>query len=228
MSDKKTEERITGSLLQPIEKKLLIWIVKRLPKKILPDHMTNLGFAGAVLIGISYILTNISTMYFWLATLGFIINWLGDSLDGNIARFRNVQRPKYGFYIDHNVDAITVLLIGIGAGLSPFIHLHVAYYVVISYFLISIHTYINMYIQDVFKISYGKFGPTEARLAMMIFNTVFFFMKKPPTVKLFNIDFTYFDFMGIALGTFIIGLYIFSYFKNLKKMAEVDPPDYDI
>ncbi|TYB30941.1 MAG: CDP-alcohol phosphatidyltransferase [Candidatus Mcinerneyibacterium aminivorans] len=227
MSEKEEKGRIYGSLLQPMEKKLLIWIVKRLPKSILPDHMTNLGFAGAVIIFIGYILTNISPIYFWLATFGFIVNWFGDSLDGNIARYRNIQRPKYGFYIDHNVDAITVFFIGIGAGFSPFIQMYVAFYVVISYFLISIHTYINMYIQDFFKLSYGKFGPTETRLIMMIFNTIFFFLKAPPMVNIFGYSFTYFDLMGIGLGTIIFILYIFSYFKNLKKMARVDPPDYD-
>jgi len=227
MSENEEKGRIHGSLLQPLEKKILIWIVKRLPKSVLPDHMTNLGFAGAVIIFIGYALTNVSPVYFWLATLGFFINWFGDSLDGNIARYRNIQRPKYGFYIDHNVDAITALFIGLGAGLSPFIQMYVAFYVVIAYFLISIHTYINMYIQDVFKLSYGKFGPTETRIIMVIFNTIFFFLKSPPMINIFGISFTYFDLMGIGLGTIIMVLYIYSYFKNLKKMAEVDPPDYD-
>lgn len=227
MAEKEEKGRIHDSLLQPLEKKVLMWFVKRLPKWVLPDHMTNLGFVGAIIVFIGYTLTNISPAYFWLATLGFIINWFGDSLDGNIARYRNVQRPKYGFYIDHNVDAITVLLIGLGAGFSPFIHMYVAFYVVIVYFLISIHTYINMYIQDFFKLSYGKLGPTEARLAMIIVNTIVFFLKELPTLNLFNVSFTYFDIMGIGLGTIIIGLYIFSYFKNLKKMAKVDPPDFD-
>ena len=215
--------RVHRSFTYSVEHKILVWFTKRLPSFIHPDHLTVIGILGAVFSSVAYILTNFDDCFLWISSLGFVINWFGDSLDGSLARVRNIERPIYGFYLDHNVDAITTLIIGLGAGLSPYLHFYSPLIFVISYFLLSIHAYINKSLINVFKISYGKFGPTEVRIIIIIFNTILYFIKSTHQFEIFNIPINIFDFLLLVLSIIIFILYIISFFKNLKKMAEIDP-----
>lgn len=128
-----------------------------------------------MLIFVSYALTNISPNYLWLANLGFLLNWFGDSLDGTLARYRKIERPRYGFLIDHWVDAISILLIFLGLGLSPYVDLQVASLAVISYLLVSIMVYLITYVTGIFNITNAYIGPTEFRVLAIILNTIIFF-----------------------------------------------------
>lgn len=172
-------KRVNDILLGPIERPLLNWLVKRMPLWVTPDILTGFGVIAALLIFVSYALTNYHPGFLWLASFGFVLNWLGDSLDGNLARYRHIERPKYGYFIDHTIDALSELMIGIGIGLSPYVRLDLALFALISYLLMSILVYITTYVKGVFKISYSKIGPTEVRAILILANTLIFFAGNP-------------------------------------------------
>ena len=104
--DKKQAARIQTSILNPLEKKVLVWLAQRMPSWVTSDMLTFVGFLGAIVMATGYALANLNLNWLWLSCLGLLINWFGDSLDGSLARVRNTQRKTYGFYIDHNVDVI--------------------------------------------------------------------------------------------------------------------------
>jgi archaetidylinositol phosphate synthase len=137
--------------------------------------MTVTGIIGALVITIGYGLSRVHPAFLWLATLGFIINWFGDSLDGTLARFRHIERPKYGFYIDHITDCVTEIIIILGLGLSPYISFNVASMCCIAYIAMSVLVYVRMNVMGEFKISYSKLGPTEVRMLAIGLTTAMFF-----------------------------------------------------
>jgi phosphatidylglycerophosphate synthase len=136
-----------------------------------PDILTGIGVLGVFIIFGGYVLSNISRNFLWLASLGFVINWYGDSLDGTLARFRHIERPKYGFYIDHVVDAFNEVLIFLGLGLTPYISFNIACMALIGYMLLSVLVFIRTCVVGEFRISYGKLGPTEMRVIAILLNT---------------------------------------------------------
>ena len=121
--ERKQATRIQNSLLHTKEKQILEWLAARQPAWVTSDTLTFVGLLGAVIIAAGYILTNVHYGFLWLASLGLVVNWYGDSLDGTLARYRNTQRPIYGYYVDHTVDCINEAMMFTGAGLSAFMHL---------------------------------------------------------------------------------------------------------
>jgi archaetidylinositol phosphate synthase len=126
-----TAKREMTFLLGEPERRLLRWIAARLPASWMPDHLTALGMLGALMVGAGYALSVRQPGWLWLANGGLFLNWVGDSLDGTLARVRKIERPKYGYYIDHLVDAINTTMIGLGIGLSPYVDLPLAMLLVI-------------------------------------------------------------------------------------------------
>ena len=146
--------RIQTSILNELEKKVLIWLAERQPKWVTSDLLTYIGTFGAVVIAAGYILSAHNINFLWLSSLGFIINWYGDSLDGTLARVRKTQRPIYGYYIDHTIDAINEVLIFLGVGLSGLVHLEIALMALVMYLLITINVSINAHLKKEFKLTY--------------------------------------------------------------------------
>src|ERR687891_2352506 len=165
-------EREPTFLLAGFERPTLIWIARRLPRWVLPDDMTIVGVAAAFGICAAYQLSNDGSGWLWVASGLLVIQWVGDSLDGTVARVREIQRPKYGYYVDHLVDAISTAAIGIGLGLSPFMLLSIATLIVVAYLILSINVYLESYAFGRFDIGYGYVGPTEIRLILVTLNTV--------------------------------------------------------
>ncbi len=170
MGDIKDHKRVNDILLGPLERPALQWLAAHLPPWVSPDLMTVIGITGALVITLGYGLSNFHPAFLWLATLGFIINWFGDSLDGTLARYRHIERPKYGFYIDHVSDVITEIIILLGLGLTPYVKFSVASMCCIMYIAMSVLVYVRMNVLGEFKISYGKLGPTEARMLAILLN----------------------------------------------------------
>ncbi len=179
MGDIKPHTRVNDILLGPLERPALQWLAAHMPAWMNPDILTGIGIVGAVIIFASYWLSNEVPAFLWVASLGFVINWFGDSLDGTLARYRKIERPKYGFFVDHTVDSFCEVLVVMGLGLSPYVTFSVACLALIGYLLMSILIYIRTYVHGVFQISYGKFGPTEVRVILILLNTVMFFLGTP-------------------------------------------------
>ncbi len=159
-------------LLARPESRALEWIARRLPARVMPDHLTLLGIAAAIGIAVAYVLSNGDSAWLWAASGLLVVHWLGDSLDGSLARVRRIERPTYGYYLDHLVDAIATAVIGIGLGLSPHLLLATGMVLVIAYLVLSINTYLETQALGVFRLGYGRLGPTEARIALIALNTV--------------------------------------------------------
>ena len=119
---KEASQRIQTSILNAAEKKVLVWLAERQPRWVTSDFLTYVGVLGALICALGCVLSNIDVNYLWISSLGLVINWYGDSLDGTLARVRHIQRPIYGFFIDHTLDAITICIMCIGFGLSPAFH----------------------------------------------------------------------------------------------------------
>jgi phosphatidylglycerophosphate synthase len=226
-SSKKPEVRIQTSILNHLEKKALVWMAQRIPRKINSDHLTVLGFMGALLSSAGYILSNFESNFLWLASLGLLVNWFGDSLDGTLARVRKAQRPTYGFFIDHTIDGLTIFVICVGAGLSPYINFAVAMLILAGYLLLSILTYINTYLKGEFKITYNKLGPTEFRLLVILINTLFIYY--PTGTRNFVLDgvaLSLFDIIGIVIAFILFIIYLVNFLIDKNKYAKIDPPQY--
>lgn len=168
-------KRENDILLGFLERPALQWLAAHSPAWVTPDVLTWTGVAASVLIFISYGLTRFNRGWLWLASFGFIVNWLGDSLDGTLARYRHIERPRYGFLVDHWVDALSALMMFIGIGLTPHVDLLIATFALIGYLLTSIMVYLITYVTGVFQITNAKIGPTEIRVMAIILNTIMFF-----------------------------------------------------
>ena len=163
-------QRVHGSMLARGEKQLLIWLAKRAPQWVNSDHLTGLGLVAMALAGAAYALSSRAPEWLWVVNVSLILNWLGDSLDGTLARVRDAQRPRYGFYVDHVVDAICATMMLIGLGLSPWMSFPVAVALLIAYLLLAVESYLATYAIGDFHISHFGFGPTELRLLLIVGN----------------------------------------------------------
>jgi archaetidylinositol phosphate synthase len=166
-----TATREKTFLLARPEGRALEWIARRLPRRVLPDHLTLLGVLAALGIAAAYVLSNGDSAWLWAASGLLVVHWLGDSLDGTLARVRGIERPTYGYYLDHLVDAVATAVIGIGLGLSPYLLLATGMVLVIAYLVLSINMYLETQALGVFRLGYGRLGPTEARLGLIALNT---------------------------------------------------------
>jgi archaetidylinositol phosphate synthase len=147
---------------------LIAWLCLRLPSAMRPDHLTMVGMAGGMAVFAGFALSNIHPAWLWLSFLGIILNWVGDSLDGSLARFRKCERPNYGFFVDHMTDSFTMTLIGVGAGLSPLLSMAACLLVLIAYLLLTVMSVLEAKVRGILRISFGKVGPTEFRVFMLV------------------------------------------------------------
>lgn len=177
-----TLTRIQASFLAAAERRVLIWICSKLPTWVTPDQLTALGLAGAMLTGTAYALSMLDPLWLWGAVLGYVLNWFGDSLDGTLARHRNIERPGYGYFIDHSCDGLATLLILGGLGLGPYVRLDVGLLATAGYLLLSVHTFLAARVTDKFKVSQAGMGPTEARLVLIVL-TIAMFVLGPDSAR---------------------------------------------
>ncbi|MET0366067.1 MAG: CDP-alcohol phosphatidyltransferase family protein [Sphingobium sp.] len=177
----KPVDRIQRNLLATGERRLLNWMCARLPRSVTPDDLTALGFFGALVISAGYILSVWAVQWLWLSILGYVIHWVGDSLDGSVARYRQIERPKFGYFIDHSTDALANLVFLAGLGVSPFVRLDVALFGLIGYFMLSIHAFLAARVVGEMRLSYLAGGPTELRLVLIVMTLLMIFVGNIPT-----------------------------------------------
>ena len=210
-------------LLAKPEKRLLRWIAARLPRWILPDDLTALGVSAALGIAVAYQLSNDSLDWLWVASALLVVQWFGDSLDGTLARVRGIERPTYGYYLDHLVDAIATAAIGIGLGLSPLMLLSIGTLIVVAYLILSINVYLESFAFNRFSIGYGYVGPTEIRLILIALNTVVVLGAALDFVVA-DLQLTVFDLIGLAIAITMIALLVGRAVRNLRELARKEPP----
>lgn len=184
------------SLTAAAEKRLLIWIARRLPPFVNSDHLTALGFLSMIGAGLSYWYAAVDmAVGLSLVAVFLVLNWFGDSLDGTLARVRGRQRPRYGFYLDHVLDSVGSVFLLAGLGLSGIMSLPVAMALLIAYLLVSIETFLATYALGKFHMSAGLFGPTELRILLLTGNAFLFYR---PEVNLFGARYKLFDVGGLC------------------------------
>lgn len=221
---KEKAERIQTSLLNAAEKKVLIYLAERQPKWMTSDGLTYIGVLGALVCAAGFALSTVNIYYLWLANLGLVINWYGDSLDGTLARVRNAQRPKYGFFIDHSLDVVTVTLMIVGAGLSPIFSMVAAMSVLIGYLALSIYTYVTTIVNDQFRLTYGVFGPTEFRLIFVILNIVIMYTSLSTlTVEIGSCSITVCDLVAYGVAAILAIIWFSQFFADKARLAKLDP-----
>ncbi len=196
------------------EARALDWIARRVPSWLKPDHFTALGVVASLGIAAAYVLSNGDRMWLWAASALLVVHWLGDSLDGTLARARKSERPRYGYYLDHLVDAFATAAIGIGLGLSPYMLLAVGLVIVVAYLILSINTYLETQAFGVFALGYGRFGPTEARLVLVAANSL---------LALGLIGGGLLNLLGIGLAVAMIAALVGRAGRNLRRLAELEP-----
>lgn len=214
-------KRVNDILLGPLERPALAWLAKKMPCWVTPDILTGIGVFASVLIFVSYYLTNFNSNFLWLASFGFVLNWFGDSLDGNLARYRKIERPKFGYFIDHTVDAFSELMVGLGVGLSPYVRFDLALLALISYLLMSVLVYITTYVRGVFQISYSKIGPTEIRALIIIANTVIYFVGNPVITLPFG-TLRIYDIVAAMLAVVLFIVFIVMTLKQAVELSDID------
>jgi phosphatidylglycerophosphate synthase len=202
MSSFQQAQREHTSVLAGAEKRTLIRIAENLPSWVNSDHLTGLGFVSLLAAGASYWYASVNP-YALIAVIFFLAtNWFGDSLDGTLARVRNKQRPRYGFYVDHILDAIGMFFLVGGMSLSGYISPAVAFAFLVAYLLLSIEVFLATYTIGKFHLSYWSFGPTELRILLSIGNTVLLWH---PRAHLFGNDYLLFD-VGFTIGAAALGI----------------------
>jgi archaetidylinositol phosphate synthase len=162
--------RLQDSLVSQAEKRALIWMARRIPAWINSDHLTLLGFLSQCMAGVCYALARRNPDFLLAGVACLALNWLGDSLDGTLARVRNQQRPRYGFYVDHIADTIAAFFLMGGMALSGYVHPGIAIGMLVAFLMLSIESYLATYTLGQFQLSYWKFGPTEIRILLAIGN----------------------------------------------------------
>lgn len=215
--ERKQATRIQTSFLNSLEHKVLIWLAARQPKWVNSDMLTAVGTFGAFLIGLGYALTAYNVNFLWLSTFGLLVNWYGDSLDGNLARYRHKQRPVYGYYVDHTMDVINESMMFFGAGMAPFFDMRLTLSAFVLYLLMTLNVSINAHLKNEFKLTYLKLGPTEFRLIIAIANCIMLcFGDRILTSSVPNY---FIGFVVLMLGI----IYLITVIADLKYYSKVDP-----
>jgi archaetidylinositol phosphate synthase len=207
----KSAVRVQTSLMAPLERRALAWLAGRTPAWISPDHLTLLGLSAMAMAGVSYAAARWWAPFLLVVNLWIAINWLGDSLDGTLARVRNKQRPRYGFYVDHVVDAFGSLFLMCGLALSGYMTPMVAIALLVAFSLLSINLYLATYTIGTFRLSHYKFSPTEMRIILALGNTV---AMLKPTVQVLGQPHLLLDVAAVTAIVLMMALLVVSVVQN--------------
>jgi archaetidylinositol phosphate synthase len=212
-------DRAQVSFLAPLEKKTLIWLAHRTPAWINSDHLTMLGLISLLGAGLSYWYSRYNRSGLSLVAACLALNWLGDSLDGTLARVRNRQRPRYGFYVDHIVDTFGVLFLLGGLAMSGYMSAPIAAGLLTAYYMLSIEVYLATYTIGTFHLSFWKFSPTELRILLAIGNIVLFYC---PMVQLAGSTYRLYDVGGAAGVTGLTLILITSVVRHTAQLYRAE------
>jgi archaetidylinositol phosphate synthase len=197
--------RVQQALTAPVERRVLLWLARRTPRWVQPDHLTALGFAAQFWAGVSYAAARWHKYALAAAIIFIALNWLGDSLDGTLARFRGHLRPRFGFYVDHMVDTFGAGFLMLGLAFSRYLHWQIAVAMLVAFLVLSIETYLAAYTLADFRLSHGMFGPTEIRILLSLANIGLMFS---PHGHVFGNGLLWFDLAGViaTMGMLVMAI----------------------
>jgi phosphatidylglycerophosphate synthase/predicted Ser/Thr protein kinase len=202
-------------VLAEFERRLLERLARRVPRGLRPNHFTALGMLGAVGTGVAYALARFHPAWLWVASLMLGIHWLGDSLDGTLARVRGTERPKYGFYLDHVMGALSVVAVGLGIGLSGYVSPVLALGLVVAYLALAVNVYLESNVFGVATVEYGRMGPTEVRLVLIVLNTVLALGVRP-SVRVAN-------WTALVVLAGMVLVFVWRLARNLSRLNKLEP-----
>lgn len=200
---------------------MLDWLCARMPAWVKPDLLTAVGMAGAVLIFAGYATSLLNEDWLWLCMPGYLLHWFGDSMDGSLARFRHIERPRYGYFLDHSCDGMATFLILLGIGVSPYVRLEVSLIAMVGYLLLCIHAFLAVRVLGEMRLSYLNAGPTELRLILI---TLTFAMLLLGDKQRDMEAMTGFDWFVGGVGVILIGLFVVQTVRSVRKLALIEPP----
>ena len=216
-----SQQAINTAITAKAEERAKEIICPRIPKWIGPDHLTFIGIIGIVIVSIGFVLGYLNRYYLGLVPLGLIINWFGDSFDGSIARYRKRTRPNYGYYIDKIVDAVVMIMFGLGLGLSGFVKIEIAILLTAIYLAMMINVDLLVYVKGEAKNSFGWFGPTEFRIIGIIISVVMFFMPVK-SYDIYGYLVTQYDIVVFVLSVLMFLILISEIVKNGIRLNKED------
>lgn len=220
-NEAKLHIRKNEGLLAAPEKKALNWLAGRTPMWIHSDHLTLLGLLAMVGAGASFWASGTNESTLILVVVFLAINWFGDSLDGTLARFRNCQRPRYGYYVDHVIDLIgTASLLG-GMALSGYMNPLIAIALLATFAIVEAEVFLATHVQQLFRLSCFGIGPTELRVLLSL-GTLYLFLN--PTVKIGSLgNFRLFDIGGVISIAGLLSAFTYSAIRNTRLLYQAEP-----
>jgi phosphatidylglycerophosphate synthase len=213
--------RLQQSLTAPIERRTLAWLAAHVPTWVNSDHLTLLGFAAMFMAGASYALARWNRTGLILATVCLALNWFGDSLDGTLARMRNRQRPRYGFYVDHVIDTIGGLFLMGGLAISGYVDWRIAVGMYVSFLMLSVETYLAAYALGTFHLSCAKLGPTEIRILLALGNVALWIQ---PGVRVAGTPYRLFDVGGMIAIAGMMAMMVFLTVRHTVQLYREETP----
>ncbi|MEM0962968.1 MAG: CDP-alcohol phosphatidyltransferase family protein [Bacteroidota bacterium] len=216
------KRRINDIWLGRFERWALPKMAAGLPAWVGPDTLTGIALGGAFVSAVAYALAGDALWWLHIASLGLVVHWWGDSLDGTVARVRQIRRERYGFFVDHQCDAISAVALTIGMGAGSLMRMEIALAVCVGVLLLMLLVNMVTIARDVFKISFAGFGPTELRLAAIVFNTLVWALG-PQTVTAFGSEWTPFDLVGLLVAGLLAAWYIVSTIRETRLISRLDP-----
>jgi phosphatidylglycerophosphate synthase len=219
MAEFNEARRELRGLTAGVEKQALLWLASRTPAGVGPDHLTLLGLAAMGMAGVAYSRSGAHPGWLHVVNACLLLNWLGDSLDGTLARFRNRLRPRYGFYVDHMVDAFGAVFVVAGLGASGLMSERVAAALLIAYLLLHVDIYLATYTLGTFKISFGIFGGTELRILLVLLNLLAIGYAR---VHLLGREILLFDIAGFAATLGLALTLLVSSVGNTRRLYDME------
>ena len=212
-------KRIQTNIVALRERQLLTWLCGRMPGWVTPDRLTALGVLGASLVFAGDLASRLRPGFLWVASFGLLIHWFGDSLDGSLARHRGIERPVYGYFLDHTVDALCNLLIMAGIGATLYVRMDVALFTLVGYYLLCMYVFINNHLSGVFQLSFVGMGPTELRLCLIAINTWMYFAG-PNGLEVGTIVLSFYDLVLLFAGGVFVAIFVVKVVAGIRLLRD--------
>ena len=216
-------QRRNTAWVAEIERRALVWLAARLPAAVTPNTLTATGMLGALIVVLGYLLAAGRPAMLWLASVGLVLNWFGDSLDGTVARVRGIERPHFGFFLDKCTDMLAHALFAVGLGLSTLVRWELAMAGLASFFMVSMLSLIRVGAGRSFDIAYFGIGMTEIRCMFVLLNSAGFFFPPQP-IQAFGMSFTYPNLLVVVWIAGHVSVFLVVMIAEARRLAVVEPP----